>query len=490
MLNPEANHATSGRRTGTGTVSVETPPRGARASVRSRTARLLVLDALVAVLAAEIGVLAGRHPQPVSDLLLLVAVPGGVAGAWLLALGLTGGYDPLGLGGEDLTRRVGGAAVGLLALLGVSAIPGLGESLRSSLAIAVSLAALLTLAARRASGARLGDDGRCGGGALRVLVVGARPDVEAAVTAVRKGRTAGVEVVGACLPETGPWPDTCAGVPVIAHLHDAAAAAQAVGATLLVAAGLAGAPADLRRLAWQLEGTGCRFAVAIPATDVADHRLAVRSIGGAPVVTIREPVLSGAVRVLKDVVERTAALLLAVVLSPLLLACAVAVRLGGGGSVLFRQVRMGRGARPFTILKFRTMHDGADQADVLHLNEVGGPLFKIREDPRVTGVGRWLRRYSLDELPQLWNVVNGTMSLVGPRPPLPREVACYTPDARRRLLVKPGMTGLWQVSGRADLPWEETLRLDLYYVDNWSLILDAGIVARTFSAVALGRGAY
>src|SRR4029077_4730029 len=143
--------------------------------------------------------------------------------------------------------------------------------------------------------------------------------------------------------------------------------------------------------------------------------------------------------------------------------------------VLFRQTRVGRHGRPFTILKFRTMHAGAEQVDVLHLNEHRGPHFKVRGDPRTTRVGRWLRRYSLDELPQLWNVVNGTMSLVGPRPPLPREVADYEPDALRRLLVKPGVAGLGQGSGRADLPWEEALRLDLFYVDNWSLTLDAGI---------------
>jgi exopolysaccharide biosynthesis polyprenyl glycosylphosphotransferase len=256
------------------------------------------------------------------------------------------------------------------------------------------------------------------------------------------------------------------------------------------AGGLAGA--DLRRLAWSLEGTGCRLAAALPATDVAGHRLRLGALGGASVAIIREPVLGGALRVLKEVVERTAALLLGLLLSPLLVALALAVRLSGTGPVLFRQTRVGLRGRPFTILKFRTMRAGAEaeQIDVLHLNEQHGPLFKIREDPRITRVGRWLRRSSLDELPQLWNVVNGTMSLVGPRPPLPWEVASYEPDAFRRLLVKPGMTGLWQVSGRSDLPWEEALQLDLFYVDNWSPILDAGIVARTFSAVILGRGAY
>jgi exopolysaccharide biosynthesis polyprenyl glycosylphosphotransferase len=207
---------------------------------------------------------------------------------------------------------------------------------------------------------------------------------------------------------------------------------------------------------------------------------------------VEHPRLSGGSRVVKEVVDRVGAALLILLSAPLLLALAVCVRLDSPGPVLFRQVRVGRDGREFVIVKFRTMYLDAEArlAELRHLNEYDGVLFKIRNDPRVTRMGRWLRRLSLDELPQLFNVVRGQMSLVGPRPPLPEEVAGYPDDMRRRLAVKPGMTGLWQVSGRSDLPWEEAVRLDLRYVENWSLSLDLVILMRTLSAVLRPSGAY
>lgn len=198
-------------------------------------------------------------------------------------------------------------------------------------------------------------------------------------------------------------------------------------------------------------------------------------------------------RLVKDVVDRGLGLLVLLVVLPLLLGLALAVRLGSPGPALFRQVRVGRDGREFTMLKFRTMVVGAEerQAELDGLNHVDQVLFKVRDDPRVTRVGQVLRRCSLDELPQLLHVVHGTMSLVGPRPALPAEVAAYpSPQALRRLEVKPGLTGLWQVSGRADLSWDEAVRLDVHYVDTWSLSRDAVILARTVGAVLGGRGAY
>jgi lipopolysaccharide/colanic/teichoic acid biosynthesis glycosyltransferase len=179
-------------------------------------------------------------------------------------------------------------------------------------------------------------------------------------------------------------------------------------------------------------------------------------------------------------------------ISPLLVTIAIAVKLSSPGPVFFRQTRIGAGGARFTMLKFRSMVADAERrrADLTHLNEGNDVLFKVRHDPRVTRVGAVLRRFSLDELPQLANVVRGDMSLVGPRPPLPDEVAIYTDDAVRRLRVRPGLTGLWQISGRSDLSWEESLRLDLRYVDNWSLALDVFILWRTWRAVARGAGAY
>jgi lipopolysaccharide/colanic/teichoic acid biosynthesis glycosyltransferase len=197
-------------------------------------------------------------------------------------------------------------------------------------------------------------------------------------------------------------------------------------------------------------------------------------------------------RVVKAGWERSTAAVVLVLLAPLLLVLAVAVRLDSRGAAVFRQVRVGQGGRPFTLFKFRTMAVDAGEAlaELRSRNEVDGPLFKLRADPRITRVGGMLRRYSLDELPQLWNVVRGEMALIGPRPALPDEVAAYDELAARRLAVKPGLTGLWQVSGRSDLPWHEAVRLDVQYVEQWSLGLDLRILGRTPGAVLGHRGAY
>ena len=195
---------------------------------------------------------------------------------------------------------------------------------------------------------------------------------------------------------------------------------------------------------------------------------------------------------IKELVDRIGAALLLLTFFPLLLGSVIAIRATSPGPALFKQERIGRGGVPFTIWKFRTMYVDAEQrlAGLQHLNESNAVLFKMREDPRVTRVGKILRRFSIDELPQLINVLRGNMSLVGPRPPLKSEVATYAPDTRRRLAVKPGMTGLWQVSGRSDLSWEEAVRLDLRYVERWSLSLDLVILLRTITAVARTQGAY
>ncbi len=248
----------------------------------------------------------------------------------------------------------------------------------------------------------------------------------------------------------------------------------------------------LRDLGWALEGLGVDIMVAPEATDVVGPRLAVRPVGGLPLLQVEEPRFTGPVRVVKDLVERAIAAFGLIVTSPLLLATALAVKLTSPGPVLYRQTRVGRDGRDFTMLKFRSMTVGADSAvpEMIGMNDCDGILFKMRTDPRVTTAGRWMRRFSIDELPQLWNVVRGDMSVVGPRPPLPSEVELYPAHVRRRLLVKPGLTGLWQVNGRADLSWEDAVRLDLHYVDNWSPTGDLAILLRTLGAVVRGRGAY
>jgi exopolysaccharide biosynthesis polyprenyl glycosylphosphotransferase len=211
-----------------------------------------------------------------------------------------------------------------------------------------------------------------------------------------------------------------------------------------------------------------------------------------PLLHVDHPELAGARQVIKGTFDKVVALTALIVLAPLLAGIALAIRLSDHGPALFRQTRVGKDEQPFTVYKFRTMvRDAEKQKSALQAkNEGNGLLFKMRNDPRITPFGTWLRRYSLDELPQLWNVLRGDMSLVGPRPALPEEAAAYDYYVRRRLAVKPGVTGLWQIKGRSDLPWEEAVRLDVRYVEQWSLVLDLQILWKTWSAVIRGSGAY
>lgn len=249
---------------------------------------------------------------------------------------------------------------------------------------------------------------------------------------------------------------------------------------------------SLRTLAWKLHDTGIRLLMAPDLAEIAGPRIVSRPAAGLPLLLVDEPQISGWAQRFKAVTERTVAFVACIVLAPFLIGIAIAVRWSSKGPVLFRQTRVTRRGEEFSMLKFRSMVVGADAriAELSDANEHDGVLFKIHDDPRVTPVGRFLRKYSLDELPQLWNVVRGDMALVGPRPPLPSEVERYIGATTRRLMVKSGITGLWQVSGRSDLSWEETIRLDLYYVENWSPLLDLAILAKTVKAVAAGRGAY
>ena len=251
-------------------------------------------------------------------------------------------------------------------------------------------------------------------------------------------------------------------------------------------------PEALRRMAWALEGAGVDLLVAPAFTDVAGPRIHVRPVSGLPLLQIAAPRFSGGRWLLKRSIDVASTLLLLVLLSPVLLSVALLVRLTSRGPVVFTQERIGRDGKPFRLYKFRSMCVDAEarRAGLLAENDCDGVLFKLRDDPRVTPVGRWLRRYSLDELPQLVNVLRGQMSMVGPRPPLASEVEQYEQHVHRRLLVTPGITGLWQVSGRSELSWTETVRLDLYYVENWSVALDAEIVWKTLFTVLRGRGAH
>jgi len=334
----------------------------------------------------------------------------------------------------------------------------------------------------------------------RALLVGHRGAVESMARQLRRETYHGLDVVAACLPEVPRNPDgttSALGIdlPVYGTFTEVAVAAQYAGADTVIV--LPSPELDgtvLRRLAWQLERHDVDLILANALLDVAGDRTTIRPVDGLPMLHVEHPRLTGGRRVAKALVDRVGATMLLVLLAPLLLGLAGLIRFqpGGRGPALFRQVRVGRDGREFAIYKFRSMYVDAEArlAALAHLNEHDGVLFKLRDDPRITALGRRLRRFSLDELPQLINVFKGDMSLVGPRPPLPSEVARYPDDMRRRLVVKPGMTGLWQVSGRADLSWEDSIRLDLRYVENWSLTLDLVILLRTITAVSRSSGAY
>ncbi|WP_454332349.1 sugar transferase [Streptomyces glaucescens] len=336
----------------------------------------------------------------------------------------------------------------------------------------------------------------------RVLVVGEAATVDAVVGQLAERTDHGYVAVGACVVGEGP---VLSGVRVCSRLEadastgpegDAASVGEAVevlGADMVFVAASGHLSGDrLRRLSWSLHDRGRPLMVLPGIVEVARRRVRLTSAAGLTLLHVKPPTRRGLSTVLKAVTDQVGALLLLVALAPLFALLAVAVRVTSPGPVIYRQTRVGRNNTRFSMWKFRTMVVGADRmkGELEGVNEHDGHMFKLRQDPRTTPVGRFLRRYSLDELPQLVNVLLGHMSLVGPRPPLPEEVARYDQVEMRRLSVKPGLTGLWQVSGRSDLSWHETVSLDLRYVDNWSWTWDLSVMARTVRAVLDGRGAY
>lgn len=351
------------------------------------------------------------------------------------------------------------------------------------------VACVLAASARMVLRAGLHRRRRAGEAMRSVLAVGSVESVAALVARTDRARHEGFAVTAVCVPDgvTG----QVAGVPVVGSVEEVEQVAAAGGFDVVSVGRSPGwTSSDLRRLAWSLESSPVELVVDPGLMEIAGPRLHTAAIDGMPLLQLTEPRFTGLPWVIKSCFDRAGALGLLVLLSPLLLAVAVAVR-RDGGPVFFRQLRVGADGREFRMVKFRSMVVDAEArlAALAAANEGSGPLFKMRADPRVTRVGAVLRRYSLDELPQLFNVLCGSMSLVGPRPPLPTEVAVYERAAQRRLLVKPGMTGLWQVSGRSDLSWEESVRLDLRYVENWTFALDLQILVRTVRAVR-GGGAY
>jgi exopolysaccharide biosynthesis polyprenyl glycosylphosphotransferase len=326
-----------------------------------------------------------------------------------------------------------------------------------------------------------------------VIIAGNPSHVDDVAAVLRRESWLGYTVLGALSTPGSLLVETPAGIPILGTTTEALAAVEGVNADVIVFAdGAFASSHELRRTMWDLESHDVQAIVVPSLTDVSSERLKVRPVAGLPLVHLESPRTVHASHWAKRAFDILGSLALLVLTAPITLATALAVKFHDGGPILFRQTRIGRDGRPFSCLKFRSMVVDAEdlQRDLVVNHERSAVLFKMADDPRVTRPGKWIRRLSLDELPQLWNVLRGQMSLVGPRPPLPHEAARYESDMSRRLRVRPGMTGLWQVSGRSDLSWDETVRLDLYYVDNWSMIQDLAILMKTISAVLSSRGAY
>jgi exopolysaccharide biosynthesis polyprenyl glycosylphosphotransferase len=461
--------------------------------VRRYAAGLAVTEGLLAALAGA-GVLLVHLvalTPPDASLLwsCLVLVP-----LWPALLAATGAHAERVFGaGSDEYRRVGRAGLLALALIGFVSYAADLDLSRALAAVALPVLALATLVARYAARCLLNARRRRGLCTRRVVVVGRGSAALDLVDQLRRQPHAGLDVVAACVTRKDRVQVSEATDVPVGTLDEVLEMAGRTGAdTIAVTSASETAAQWLRRLAWQLEGTGIELLVAPGLVEVAGPRLHIRPLEGLPLLCVEQPRFEGWSRVVKDGVDRAVAAAALLLLSPLLLVLAAAVKATSPGPVLYRQQRIGVNGRPFTMLKFRSMVADADRRlDLLRAdNESDGLLFKMRVDPRVTPLGRWLRRLSLDELPQLLNVLGGSMSLVGPRPPLPTEVARYDSQVSRRLLVKPGLTGLWQISGRSDLSWEESVRLDLRYVENWSLALDLLILWKTGRAVLTSSGAY
>jgi len=422
-----------------------------------------------------------------------------VAAIWLALLAAYRTRSPriVGAGVEEYRRVVSStlACIGVVAVLLMIFRP---EYARGYLAVAFPLGLAFLVIGRniaRYSLVRQRRRGRC---VVSVLAVGDARAVRSLVQSLTRGWGYGYSVVGVCL--TGRSSGGTIDIPGVGTLpvlgdegkvHDAILKTNADTVALTTTDHLG--PEGVRELSWDLHKLGVDLVVTPGVVDVAGPRLTMRPVAGLPLIHVEKPQYSGTKKVQKLAFDYFVSISVLLGALPVMIVAALAIKLTSKGPVFYRSERIGLDGEPFQMIKFRTMVDGADkQVDSLvHVNEaVGGVLFKIKADPRITAVGKLLRKYSIDELPQFFNVLARDMSVVGPRPPLRREVDTYNDQVRRRLLVLPGITGLWQVSGRSDLSWEDSVRLDLSYVENWSITNDLLIAVKTIRTVATGAGAY
>jgi len=469
-----------------------TKPHQARRYLRGYLRTLFLIDFLVIAVAvgvAQVGRFGWASTERIVgnsvSLLTYGTVSVVLIVGWLAMLHLQDAYDGRLSGhGVQEYRAMFAASVWLFSLLAITSFAFNIEFARGYVMIAFPLGTLLLLVGRWCARRWLVRQRELGYLSDRVLLVGDHADLSPLITALHRTPSAGYNVLGACIDDAPGI--RIGGVPVVGGCSDVVVRAMDMDVDVVAVSSSSGLGSEgLRRLGWALEGTDIDLVVAPGIMDVAGPRVMTRPVQGLPLIHVEAPTFVGPQLVFKRTVDRIGAAIGLLLLAPVLAVIALLIVLDDRGPVFFSQERMGRDGRPFKLVKFRSMATDAEArlAQLMAGNEGSGPLFKLKEDPRVTRIGAFIRKYSLDELPQLINVVRGEMSLVGPRPPLPREVAEYEDATHRRLLVKPGMTGLWQISGRSDLSWEEAVRLDLYYVENWTPLLDLMILWRTVRVV-------
>lgn len=466
--------------------------------------RVLATDALIIVLAVSFAQWARFGAQIDRDLLLAMrfsACSALLAALWLGVLGLHHSrLAPLLGSGMEEYRRVVGASFWTFGVLAIVALLARLDIARGYLALAFPVGTCGLLIGRKLWRLRVREL-RCRGECQTlVLAIGDRAAVAVLASELMNDPGAGYVVIGAGIPGEAEARGQVisigdVAIPILGDENDAldalgdSCAADTVALTDAEHFGCAG----VQRLTWRLDASDVDLVVSPGLLDVAGTRLSMAPVAGMPLLRVEKPQYRGAKRFQKKVFDFGFALAALIGVSPLLFIAAIAIKLTSRGPVFYRSERIGLDGKPFTMIKLRSMVVDADArlSECLSSNEVdGGVMFKMREDPRVTRVGRILRRYSIDELPQFINVLKREMSVVGPRPPLRREVETYDGDVRRKLLVKPGVTGLWQISGRSNLSWDESVRLDLSYVDNWSTVGDLAIILKTISVVARGEGAW
>jgi len=467
--------------------------------------RILLSDALVVAVAVAVAHVLRYNVMPAPTAALDQVRPGvwpvsvAVFIGWMIALAVFRTRDPKTF--DSGSRQYQAIARSTFTLFGWMAIIALlfkWDVSRGFLAISFAIGTTLLFLERRAWRRWVMRRGRKGELLAKVLVIGGVRSAKTMTLRFSDDSLSGFRVVGVWVPDRIAAPNerfhaNDLAVPVLGTESDLGQALDVDAVDTVVVTDTEHLGHDgMRELAWALEGRDVNLLVAPNVVDVAGPRIHLEAHGNMPLIYLSGPSYSRARTLRRAVFDRSFAAAVLLVTSPVLLAAALAIRITGRGPIFYRSERIGTHGVAFQMLKLRTMVHGADQMreELEHHHDGSGPLFKLRDDPRVTRVGRLLRRYSIDEMPQFLNVLRGDMSVVGPRPPLRSEVDAYSEHMHRRLLVKQGVTGLWQVSGRSDLSWEDSVRLDLDYVENWTMLRDMQIIVRTARAVLASRGAY